>query len=167
LGLDSSDSRGDTGIWQPVTLTASGDVKIGDPQVITSLPLPDSNRADVTITVPLNTTNSPVEGRLKAAFEQVEVNQEITALPGTSEVKLTPAEFSQPTVHNPRLWWPNGYGKQDLYHLELSFSENGKESDSKQVRFGIREITYELSLLDSRGHLRRLEYSPTAAGQTN
>jgi len=37
------------------------------------------------------------------------------------------------------------------------------ESDGKQLRFGIREITYELSLLDSAGHLRRLEYSPTAA----
>ena len=27
----------------------------------------------------------------------------------------------------------------------------------------MREITYELSLLDSKGHLRRVEYSPTAA----
>src|SRR5262249_36250676 len=153
----------DTGIWQPVTLTASGGVKIGDQQVVTSLPLPDTNRSDVTITVSLaNATNSPAHGRLKAAFEQVAVSEEITVPPGTSEVKLTPAEFSQLTVHNPRLWWPNGYGKQELYHLELSFSENGKESDSKQVRFGIREITYELSLLDSHGHLRRLEYSPTA-----
>ena len=32
------------------------------------------------------------------------------------------------------------------------------------MRFGIREITYELSLLDSTGHLRRVEYSPTLAG---
>src|SRR6202011_4128623 len=43
----------DTGIWQPVTLTASGGVKIGDPQVITKLPLPDTSRADIAITVPL------------------------------------------------------------------------------------------------------------------
>jgi hypothetical protein len=31
------------------------------------------------------------------------------------------------------------------------------------VRFGIREITYELSLLDHSGSLRRVEFSPTAA----
>ncbi|MCU1294267.1 MAG: glycoside hydrolase family 2 [Bryobacterales bacterium] len=31
------------------------------------------------------------------------------------------------------------------------------------MRFGIREITYELSLLDHSGSLRRVEFSPTAA----
>ncbi len=33
----------------------------------------------------------------------------------------------------------------------------------KQVRFGVREVTYELGLLDSKGQLRRVEVSPTAA----
>ena len=154
----------DTGIWQPVTLTASGGVKIGDPQVITKLPLPDTSRADVAISVPLeNSTTATVHGTLSAAFEQVEVQREITLPPGKSEVKLTPAEFAQLTVEHPRLWWPNGYGKQELYWLKLSFREGGNDSDRKSVRFGIREITYELSLLDSGGHLRRLEYSPTTA----
>jgi hypothetical protein len=154
----------DTGIWQPVVLTASGGVKIGDPQVITKLPLPDTSRADVMITVPLeNSTNAEVHGTLSASFDQVEVHKEITLPPGKSEVKLTPAEFTQLTVQPPRLWWPNGYGKQDLYEAKLTFTEGGKESDVKTVRFGIREITYELSLLDSTGHLSRLEYSPTEA----
>ena len=35
----------DTGIWQPVTLTATSSVKIGDPQIVTSLPLPDTTSA--------------------------------------------------------------------------------------------------------------------------
>jgi hypothetical protein len=154
----------DTGIWQPVVLTSSGGVKIGDPQVITKLPLPDTSRADVMITVPLeNSTNAEVHGTLSASFDQVEVHKEITLPPGKSEVKLTPAEFTQLTVQPPRLWWPNGYGKQDLYEAKLTFTEGGKESDVKTVRFGIREITYELSLLDSTGHLSRLEYSPTEA----
>jgi hypothetical protein len=158
----------DTGIWQPVTLTASGGVKIGDPQVVTLLPLPDTNRADISITVPLeNVTTAPVHGMLQAAFEQTEITKEITVPPGKSQVKLAPSEFSQLTIQHPRLWWPNGYGKQELYHLKLSFSEGGKDSDTKKVRFGIREITYELSLLDDRGHLRRLEYSPTVAFLNN
>lgn len=154
----------DSGIWQPVVLSASGGVKIGDPQVVTSLPLPDISLAHVVINVPLdNTTAAAVHGTLHASFEGVEVSKDVTVVPGQSEVKLTSKEFLQLTVQQPRLWWPNGYGKQDLYHLKLSFSEGGKESDTKQVRFGIREITYELSLLDSFGHLRRLEYSPTVA----
>jgi hypothetical protein len=154
----------DTGIWQPVILSASGAVKIGDAHVITSLPLPDTSRADVEIDVPLeNSSMTAVHGTLSAGFERVSVTKEIDVPPGRSEIKLTPQEFKQLTVQQPRLWWPNGYGKQDLYHLKLSFSEGNQISDTKQVTFGIREITYELSLFDSSGHLRRVEYSPTKA----
>ena len=62
----------DTGIWQPVVLSASGMVKIGDVQVITKLPLPDTSKADVEINVPLeNASDKPVEGTLRVAIESV------------------------------------------------------------------------------------------------
>jgi hypothetical protein len=158
----------DTGIWQPVTLSASGAVKIGDPQIVTTLTLPDAAHADIEITVPLyNSSDAAVRGTLNASFEQVTVTKNITLPPGKSTIKLTAAEFTQLAIEHPRLWWPNGYGKQELYHLKLSFAEGGQESDAKQMRFGIREITYELSLLDSTGHLRRVEYSPSAARGKN
>jgi len=158
----------DTGIWQPVILRATGGVRIGDAQIVTKLPLPDTSKADVEITVPLeNGTNGPVSGALTASFEGTTLTKSASLTPGKNEVKLTPAEFSQLVVKQPRLWWPNGYGKPDLYTLKLSFAEGGKESDTKEVRFGIREITYELSLLDRGGHLRRVEYSPTAAREKN
>jgi Exo-beta-D-glucosaminidase Ig-fold domain/Glycosyl hydrolases family 2/Concanavalin A-like lectin/glucanases superfamily/Glycosyl hydrolases family 2, TIM barrel domain/Glycosyl hydrolases family 2, sugar binding domain len=154
----------DTGIWQPVTLTATSAVKIGDAQLVTTLPLPDTSRADVEITVPLeNLSNTPVSGTLKATFGDIAITKQITLAPGNTSVKLAASEFPQLTVQHPRLWWPNGYGTPELYTLKLSFSEANVESDRKQLRFGIREITYELSLLDSSGHLRRLEYSPTTA----
>jgi hypothetical protein len=152
----------DTGIWQPVTLTATSTVRIGDAQVVTTLPLPDTSRAEVEITVPLeNFSSSAVSGTLKASFGEIVVIKQVTLAPGKSSVTLQPSEFAQLTVQHPRLWWPNGYGKPDLYTLHLSFSEGASESDAKELHFGIREITYELSLLDSTGHLRRLEYSPT------
>ncbi|MGH9586330.1 MAG: glycoside hydrolase family 2 TIM barrel-domain containing protein, partial [Acidobacteriaceae bacterium] len=82
--------------------------------------------------------------------------------PGQTAVSFAPADFPQLTVHNPRLWWPNGYGKPNLYHLKLSVSADNQVSDTKHLRFGIREITYELSLLDSTGHLVRVAYTPAA-----
>jgi hypothetical protein len=158
----------DTGIWQPVTLTATDAVKIGDAQVITTLPLPDTSRAEIEITVPLeNLSNTAVSGMLEASFDDVRVRKQVTVAPGQSSVKLASSEFPQLTVQHPRLWWPNGYGKPELYTLQLKFSEGARESDTKQLRFGIRQITYELSLLDRTGHLKRLEYSPTTArGET-
>ncbi len=154
----------DTGLWQDVTLTATGAVQIGDAQVVTTLPLPDTSRADVTIAVPLtNATDASVSGELKAAFDTVTVTKTVTLPPGESTVKLTPAEFAQLAVAHPRLWWPNGYGTPELYQLALTFKSSAGESDAKQVRFGIREITYEVSLFDSTGHLRRTEISPARA----
>jgi hypothetical protein len=60
------------------------------------------------------------------------------------------------------LWWPNGYGKPELYHLTTTFTTEGMEPVVKQLRFGVREVSYEISLLDNEGALRRVEYDPTA-----
>ena len=47
--------------------------------------------------------------------------------------------------------------------MKLTLKDETGISDTKDVRFGVREISYELSLLDKTGHLRRVEFSPTAA----
>jgi beta-galactosidase/beta-glucuronidase len=158
----------DTGIWQSVTLRATSLVRIGDPQVVTRLPLPETNQAAIEISVPLqNDSPSTRKGTLTATFENVSVTKNVSLASGKNEVKLTSEEFTQLNLQNPRLWWPNGYGKPELYLLKLSFSDDAGESDSKALRFGIREITYEISLLDSAGHLRRVDYSPTVAHEKN
>ena len=119
-------------------------MKIGDPQVVTNLPLPDTTSAKVEIAVPLtNAGQALVQGTLKAEFEGVTVTKQVDLKPGETEVKLTPAEFTQLTVTHPRLWWPNGYGKQELYHLKLSFAVGGPISDTKGS-----------AVWDSRNHLR-------------
>ena len=130
MGLDSRRfAIAIRGIWQPVVLTASGMVKIGDVQVVTKLPLPDTSKADVEINVPLeNASDKPVKGTLRASIENVTVTKDVTVAPGKSEVKLAPAEFAQLTLQNPRLWWPNGYGKQELYTAKVEFAEGGKRS---------------------------------------
>jgi hypothetical protein len=153
-----------TGLWQDVTLGATGLVRLGDPQVVTTLPLPDTSRADVRITVPVeNLSDKPVKTMVTASFDDVSVSKSATLAPGKTSIELTPAEFPQLTVQHPRLWWPNGYGKPELHALKLAVSTADGDSDSAQVRFGIREVTYELSLYDAAGHLRRVELSPSQA----
>jgi hypothetical protein len=154
-----------TGIWQEVTLKATGPVTIGDPHVVTDLPLPDLTRAAAVIDAPLrNDTARPAAGVLTAAFEGVRVSRRVVVPPGVTEIKLSPSEFPQLNVANPRLWWPNGYGSPELYHLTVGFSTAaGAESDSKSLRFGVRELSYELTLLDGGGRLRRVDFNPTAA----
>jgi Exo-beta-D-glucosaminidase Ig-fold domain/Concanavalin A-like lectin/glucanases superfamily/Glycosyl hydrolases family 2/Glycosyl hydrolases family 2, sugar binding domain/Glycosyl hydrolases family 2, TIM barrel domain len=156
----------DSGLWQDVRLVPSGAVMVGDPQVITALPRlqngqMNTTQADVAITVPLkNGGGETKRGKLMVSFEGVEVTKEISVAAGGESVELKPAEFPQLHLTHPRLWWPNGYGKPELYHLKISFDEDGGGSSSVTSQFGVREVTYELSLFDNDGRLRRVEYSP-------
>jgi hypothetical protein len=155
-----------SGIWQSVELAASGALRLLDPQVITSLPLPRLDSADVFIGIPIeNCGATAVHAAIDASFGGVRVHKEAVLEPGVTQVRLDPAEFPQLRLAHPRLWWPNGYGAPELYSLTLGVSADGMLSDSKQLSFGIRQITYELSLFDHDGRLRRVEVDPTSGSQ--
>jgi hypothetical protein len=152
----------DTGIWQDVTLTATGPVEIGDLNVITTLPKPDRSEADIEIEAPLtNTGSAAIDGELTASFDDVKVTKRLHLAPGETVIRLEPAEFADLKVQNPRLWWPNGYGDPVLHTLKVSLATGGKVSAAKQIEFGMREVSYELSLFDAPGHLRRVEVLPS------
>jgi hypothetical protein len=152
----------DSGLWQNVHLVATGPVSIGDQQVITHLPLPDTTQADVTLNIPLdNASDKPIEGTLTASFEGVQIHKRVAVPPGELTVQLAPSEFATLHLERPRLWWPNGYGKPELYHLTTTFTIENAAPVVKKLQFGVREISYEISLLDNEGALRRVDYDPT------
>jgi len=151
-----------TGIWQDVTLTATGAVEVGDLNVITTLPKPDRSEADIEIETPLtNTSNTAIEGELTATFDDVKVTKHVRLEPGDSVQRLKPEEFTQLKVQHPKLWWPNGYGDPTLHTLKVGFTQGGKLSSERQIEFGMRELSYETSLFDVTGHLRRVEVLPS------
>ncbi len=150
-----------TGIWQDVTLTATGTVHIGDANVVTVLPRQDLSEADIEIEVPLdNAGNTEIDGELVAAFDEVKITRKIKLAPGQSVVRLTPREFEALRVQHPRLWWPNGYGEPALHGLTLRFVESGAATSEAHTTFGMREVSYETSLFDPDGHLHRVEVLP-------
>jgi hypothetical protein len=136
----------DTGIWQKVFLSASGDVLVTAPLVVTKLPLPKLDSADLTVKTTLqNISSSPIKGVLHGSIGAVTFSQpvEIEAS-ATKVISLDPT--TTPALHllNPKLWWPNGYGPQNISTLKLTFTINAKVSDSSDTHFGIRQITYEV-----------------------
>lgn len=153
-----------TGLWQDVELTASGPVRILDPDVVTTLPGPGTDEADLKIRIPLdNAAAAPRAATLEASFEAGAVTVPVTLAPGHNEIILDAKDYPQLRVKRPRLWWPNGYGPANLYHLTVTVRDGVDISDVKTVRFGMRQMTYELSLFDHDGRLRRVEIDPTAA----
>ncbi|MDR0349054.1 MAG: glycoside hydrolase family 2 [Tannerella sp.] len=154
-----------TGIWQDVRLQVVGDVKIGDPHVISNLPLPDTASAALTISVPVkNLTGNAVNGSVEAAFNGSTISMPYT-LDANEEKTLVfePGKYKELNILNPELWWPNGYGAQYLYDLSLQANTGGAVSDIKKVRFGIRELSYELMIHTEAKGNHRILYTPVDA----
>ncbi|MDR1380816.1 MAG: glycoside hydrolase family 2 [Tannerella sp.] len=154
-----------TGLWQDVRLRATGDIRIGDPHVMTNLPLPDTARAAVTILVPLaNVAGHAVRGTVRAEFDGVSADMPYALDAGEEKVlSFSPETHGELNVVNPRLWWPNGYGAQNLYDLQLTVSADGEVSDCKNLRFGIRELAYELMVHTAERGNHRILYTPVDA----
>ena len=45
------------------------------------------------------------------------------------------------SIHNPKLWWPNGYGKQPLYTLTIQLKAGETVLDTREYCIGLRTVT--------------------------
>ena len=135
----------DMGIWQDVSVSATGPVVLQDPYVTTDIPLPRTNSAEVIVQATLrNISDAPQTGVLTGAGDGgIQFHQEVTLNPNETRTITFLPEMT-PSLHlkNPRLWWPNGFGAPNLYNLHLNFSVNGAVSDMRDITYGIRKITY-------------------------
>ncbi len=139
----------DTGIWNHVTLTTSGDVTVENAFLSTHFPEAGNlKRADLTLRVEVkNHSNKPYKGDLHVRLGAIEFTHPVTLDDGeTLPIKLDKANYKQLAMADPKLWWPNGHGEQNLYDLTIEFRANGKTVDVNKSRVGIREFSYSPAL---------------------
>jgi hypothetical protein len=132
------------GIWNDVYLTDSGPVTIEDPFVKTTLPLPDTSRADLRLEVTLNNqAERAVDGILRGRFGEIVFEHQVKLDAASKKIiVLDPSTHPALRLKNPKLWWPAGYGDQNLYKVELQFEAAGKACDTKSFQAGVRQFTY-------------------------
>lgn len=139
------------GIWQPVYLRTSGDITIENPQIITEIPnLPDTSRANLSVSLKLsNFGRQNAKGTLKLKIQPenfvgsvIHISKDIAVnANGSTEVKLNTKNTPQLALTNPKLWWPNGYGKANLYAMQFQFESNGEASYDTTFVFGVRTVS--------------------------
>ena len=139
------------GIWQPVYLRTSGDITINNPHIITDLPnLPDTGRANISVNLTLtNFGNQNTKGTLKLNIKPenfqgagIQISKDIKIkASGSTEVNLNTKNTPQLALNNPKLWWPNGYGKANLYRMHFQFENDGEVTDDTTFVFGIRTVS--------------------------
>jgi hypothetical protein len=141
----------DSGIWQKVYLSASGPVLVENPLVTTDLPLPKTDSSDVAVQATVeNVTAQPVKGVLQGTIGDLKFEQPVElAAHAKQQITFNPANTAVLHIANPRLWWPNGYGAPNLYHLRLEFVAGDRASDINDLDFGIRKISYSVPGADT------------------
>lgn len=151
------------GIWQDVRLRYESSVSIENLMVITDLPLPDTTSAELSVRARLiNNLDSPQEIIFHAETEGVNIQKKYSlGARETKEIMLTSEEFPDLHVQNPKLWWPNGYGDPYLYSMKAYATDSEGCRTEKDIRFGIREYTYELMAFFPDDGYARIHYSPT------
>ena len=144
------------GLPGEVTLSSSGAVRVRSPMVVTHLPQASPDLAELTLYGELHNASAlPVEGIATVSLLSMRLDQPVTLAPGESRtVAFTPAQYPRLRVRHPRLWWPYQMGQPHLETLRMSFSITTQEathiSDASSVRFGMREITTELTATGAR-----------------
>jgi exo-1,4-beta-D-glucosaminidase len=135
------------GLYSEVFLQSSGPVTIRHPEVVTHFPDASLAEADLTVVAELhNLLRVQVSGFLDGSIAGLNIRQSYTLKPGEKRtVRFTPDQFPQLRAKGPALWWPAPLGPQNLHELLLRFMIGNDLSDSRKIRFGIREITSELN----------------------
>ncbi len=140
----------DTGIWLPVTLSVTGPVIVKDPIVISKVDLP-GHSADLSVAGTLvNTSAKPVSGTVTGTVtgqgEAIVFRKEVTvAAGGLSQIAFDRETTAALHFNDAKLWWPNGYGPQNLYKLKLEFAVGKETSSVQSTTFGIRKIEYQVA----------------------
>ncbi|KAK3200263.1 hypothetical protein Dsin_023678 [Dipteronia sinensis] len=136
-----------TGIWDEVSISVTGPVKIIDPHLVSSL-FDNYKRVYLHATTELEnrsalaaecSLNIQVTMELEGGVCLVEhLQTQKLSIPARARVQYT---FPQLFFYKPNLWWPNGMGKQSLYNVNISVDVKGYgESDLWSHLFGFRKI---------------------------
>lgn len=132
------------GITNNVYISTTNKVALENAWVRSSLP--NNNLAELSVAVGLkNINNQSVTGVIKCVIMpgNIVVQKEVTVnANSTQTIQLEKNEFNQLSVSNPLLWWPNGYGQQNLYTCNFEFSVDSEVSDEQSVTFGIKKNEY-------------------------
>ena len=134
------------GLWRDVFVTSSGALRMRDPFVHSRVAA-DLASADVIVSADLeNTSDKPVTGSVAVVFNGATTTVPVSVPAGaTQKVSLDGAKYPGMHLAKPRLWWPIGYGDPYMYSLQVRANAGNSASDERTIRFGVREVTSDLT----------------------
>lgn len=135
----------DMGLWREVFLTFNSGVEVLNPEVVSHV-AESLDSASLSVSAEVHNDGNPTQGVLRASMPGVTIEQKVSLDVGeTKLVTLDPQQFKQLTIQHPKLWWPAQMGLPNLQTMKFEFVADGRVTDETSLRFGIREVTSELT----------------------
>lgn len=121
------------GIWKDIRLEAGPGPRLDDVHVRQS-----HREGHVDVSVALTVAQGSGErltARVRVAGpDGAKLTTETAVSPAAATVLGVP-------ISCPQMWWPNGYGAQPLYQVEVSLLQGAEVLDNRTYRLGLRTIT--------------------------
>ena len=134
FGWDWGIQLPDMGIWRDISLEART-----APRLIGAEILQKHENGIVRLTVKAQTDTAEMTDNDRIAVQ-------LTAPDGSILEQKEVARKGEETcfcfdVQHPQLWWPNGYGEQPLYQIEVCLLRDGNREESRTYSVGLRTLT--------------------------
>lgn len=135
FGWDWGPKLPDLGIWRSIAIMAYHDARLNDIYI-------EQQHGEDQVTL-------SVEVKAEIWNDQdVQTNLTVVGADGNSlvfqEARILSKEHSttryEVVIDNPELWWPNGYGRQDLYTVHVQLIQDREELESKSYSIGLRTV---------------------------
>ncbi|WFR58359.1 glycoside hydrolase family 2 protein [Anaerocolumna sp. AGMB13025] len=135
----------DAGIFRPVSLLGINKARIEDLYITQEH---EKNK----VTLKFQVTTEAVSEMGQDTGYTVEIT---SPLGETAVYEGSPEKIE---INNPKLWWPNGYGPQDLYRVKVILKSGAEVLDEQEKRIGLRTMTM---------HLQKDEWGESFAHEVN
>ena len=154
FGWDWGPRLPDAGIWRPVSLLGITEGRLADVSVTQQH---EEGRVTLQIGVTAEKADSseviwkegravqPLKGRRRDCATAAEEGDSFYYTLSITDPDGVETNYENNTgvlqITNPRLWWPNGYGEQPLYTVEVILYHGTEQLDTWKKRIGLRTLT--------------------------
>jgi len=136
FGWDWGPQLAPVGIWKDICLEGHSDARLADVHLRQEH---GDGKVDVDVCVAVETWGEmPLTARLRITTPKGEVIENEAAIQMQGDTVL------KSPIPSPELWWPNGYGRQPLYQVEISLTHKHASGeallDQRRYQVGLRTI---------------------------
>ncbi len=132
FGWDWGAHLPDAGIWRPVSLLGIDTARFDSVEV---LQFHENGKVRLKITPKIDMAPG-------VSTTPTDLKTEVSIISPTCEESVYDSCDKEIIIENPALWWPNGYGKQNLYTVTVTLKKaDGTKIDTWSKRIGLRTIT--------------------------